>query len=105
MNDEGQCSIPVFATGSYVSDFGKDYVLQAGVALEDDQAVLTCWDLAGHAVFRLSANESDLAWDTHKRIANDLGVSLPNLRVLLPDGQLLASLCEAIPFATIADLV
>ena len=103
-NDERQCSIPVFATGSYVSDFGKDYALQADVALEDDGAVLTCWDLAGHEVLRLNAKESDLAWDTYKRIAHDLQASLPNLRLVLPDGRLLALICGANPLATIADL-
>ena len=103
-NDERQCSIPMFATGSYVSDFGKDCVLQAGVALEDDGAVLTCCDLAGHEVLRLRVNASDKAWDTHKRIVSDLQVNLQNLRLVLPDGQLLASICRVSPLATIADL-
>ena len=103
-NDEGQCNIPVFATGSYVHDLGKDYILQLEFAFTDDAAKLTCCDLAGHEVLQLTASESDLAWDTHKRIARDLQVNLQNLRLVLPDGQLLAAICRASPLATIADL-
>ena len=105
MNNCGQCDIPPRTTYSfYLFDPGEDYVLQAGVAFEDDGAVLTCWDLAGHEVLRLKGEASDLAWETHKRIASDLRVSLPNLRVILPDGQLLASICRTTPLTTIADL-
>ncbi|CAK9013383.1 unnamed protein product [Durusdinium trenchii] len=104
LDHEGQCNIPVFATGSYLFHRGKDYILQVGVAFEDDGAVLTCWDLAGHKALLLRGKASDLAWETHKRIASDLRVSLPNLRVVLPDGQLLASICRATPLATLADL-
>ena len=108
-NYDGQCDIPPAATAScyYVCDLGpflRDCVLQAGVAFEDDAVVLTCLDLAGHEVLQLRGKASDLAWETHKRIASDLRVSLPNLRVVLPDGQLLASMCRASPLATIADL-
>ena len=92
---------PPTAYFCYLFDPGKDYVLQAGAASEDDGVVLTCWDLAGRELLRLKAKESDLAW-TRKRIANDLQVSLPNLRVALPDGQLLVSMCRAMPLATIA---
>ena len=104
-----QCDIPPAATAScyYVCDLGpsvRDCVLQAGVAFEDDAVVLTCLDLAGHEVLQLRGTASDLAWETHKRIASDLRVSLPNLRVVLPDGQLLASICRATPLATLADL-
>ena len=42
------------------------------VAFKDDAAKLTCCDLAGHEVLQLRASESDLAWDTHKRIARGL---------------------------------
>ena len=104
LNDEGQCNIPVFTTGSYLFDCGKDYILQVDIAFKDDAWVLTCCDLAGHEVLGLRANESDLAWDTHKRIARDLQVNLQSLRLNLPDGQFLASICWASPLATIADL-
>ena len=103
-NADGECNIPVFATGSYLFDCGKDYILQVGLAFKDDAWVLTCCDLAGHEVLRLRAKESDFAWDTHKRIASDLQVNLQSLRLVLPDGRLLASICRASPLATIADL-
>ncbi|CAK9056746.1 unnamed protein product [Durusdinium trenchii] len=105
-NRFGTCSFPsVETTGCcYLVDCGKDYILQVGVAFKDDAAVLTCCDLAGQEVLRVRASESDLAWDTHKRIASDLQVGLPNLRLVLPDGRLLASICRTNPLATIADL-
>ena len=96
-NDEGQCNIPVFATGSYLFDCCKDYILQVGVAFKDDEAVLTCCNLAGHEVLRFRKNESDLAWDAHKRIAMDFQTNLQSLCLVLPDGQLLASICRAGP--------
>ena len=103
-NFAGQCNTPVFPTGCYVVDLAKDYILQVFVAFKDDAAKLTCCDLAGHEVLQLRASESNLAWDTHKRIARDLQVNLQNLRLVLPDGQLLAAICRASPLATIADL-
>ena len=104
--NETQCDIPpVAAVGCcYVFDVCQDYVLQVGVAFQDDTAVLTCWDLAGHELLHLRAIESDLACDIYKRIAHDLQVSLQSLRLVLSGGQLLASICRATPLATIADL-
>ena len=120
-NSSGQCNIPSLlswrelltlakASRCYLRDFtplarGKvDYVLQLSLAFKDDAASLTCWDLAGHEVLRLRAKGSALAVETHQRIAHDLQVSLSSLRVVLPDGQLLAAICRANPLATIAEI-
>ena len=79
-------------------------ILQLGVAVQDDTAMLTCWDLAGHEVIRSKVSGSDLALEIHKRMARELKVSLQRLRVVLPDGQLLASICRANPLVTIAEI-
>ena len=116
-NEHGQCDIPSLKSWRelltfadpihcYVRNFtpfDSDHVLQLDLAFEDDAALLTCWDLAGHEVLRLPARRSDLALDTLRRIASGVKVNLQGLRVVLPDGQLLASICED-PLATIADL-
>ena len=84
-NSTGQCNIPPPTAGCcYVFDSCKDYILQVGITFKNDAAVLTCCDLAGHEVLRIRANESDLVWDTQKRIARDLQVNLQNLRWVLP---------------------
>eukprot|EP00435_Cladocopium_sp_Y103_P011332 s1720_g2.t4 len=54
---------------------------------------------------RLNASPSDPAWNTHKLIAHELKVPLQSLRVVLPDGQLLASACRANPGARLADVI
>ena len=53
----------------------------------------------------LNASPSEPAWNTHKRVASELKVPLQSLRVVLPDGQLLASACRANPGAGLADVV
>ena len=93
-NEYRQCNIPslrswrellTFATARrhYVCDLiplDKDYVVQTGVALDDDAAMLTCWDLAGHEVLYMRAKGFDLAVETSlSRMARDLKVSLQRL--------------------------
>ena len=67
--------------------------------------MLTFSGLTGDEILRLNASPSDPAWKTHKRIAHELEVPLQSLRVVLPDGQLLASACRANPGAGLADVV
>jgi hypothetical protein len=67
--------------------------------------LLTFSGLTGNEVMRLNASPSDHAWNTHKRIAHELKVPLQSLRVVLPDGQLLAAACRANPGASLADVI
>lgn len=64
----------------------------------------TCSGLTGEELLRLKVLPSDPAWEMHKRIARELQVILQSLRVVLPDGQLLAEFCRAHPQATIATI-
>ena len=82
---------------------GKDKVFQLDLVVEDDVALLTCWNLAGHEVLRLRTPCSDLAVDLHKRIALELNARRRRVQVVL-HGQLLASLCRASPLARIVEL-
>ena len=110
-NDSGQCDIPFLEPGmSYVGDcrpLGKDLVLQLEFLCEDDDddvVTLICSNLAGKELLCLKAAGFDLAMDTHRHIAHELKVDLRNLQVILPDGELLASLYQANPFATVGDV-
>jgi hypothetical protein len=64
----------------------------------------TCSGLTGEELLRLKVLPSDPAWEMHKRIARELQVILQSLRVVLPDGQLLAEFCRTHPQATIATI-
>lgn len=91
----------------YVSEFttlAEDLVLQLDLVCEDHAVVLTCLGLAGEEVLRLNVIDSELAWDTHKRIARELNFALARLRLVLPDGQLLAEVCRGNPVASISDV-
>ena len=70
----------------------------------DDALTLISSTLVGEEKIRLQANQSDEAWEIHKRLASELEVNLPNLQLVLPDGQLLANFCRAHPGATLADV-
>ena len=92
----------------YVCDVsqGRDLVLQIDLdpVGEDDQVRLTCSGLTGEEVICWTSSGTDLAWDAHKRLARELNVYLQSFRVVLPDGQLLASVCRANPAATLANV-
>ena len=105
-NDSGQCDIPTLDPGTwYAADVsvGRNLVLQLDFPGQVD-AMLTFSGLTGDEILRLNASPSDPAWKTHKRIAHELEVPLQSLRVVLPDGQLLASACRANPGASLADV-
>jgi hypothetical protein len=118
MKNFGQCQIPSLKSWlellsmapsgrRYICDHGpsgKDNVFQLDLVAEDDVALLTCWNLAGHEVLRLRTHCSDLAVDIHNRIALELNASRQRVQVVLHDGQLFASVCRANPSARIVDL-
>ena len=124
-NSNGQCSIPSlqfwrdwlpfgFASPSYryICDSttcampGKDRVVQVDFLLEGDAGViLTCVGLDGLEVLRLKAKKSDRTVDVCMRVARELNANVENLRMVLPDARLLATICKENPFATLSDVI
>ena len=107
-NEDGQCNIPLPEPGiRFVGDLtcGRDSALQLEFVGEDDNTVtLICSTLVGEERLHLTARGDDSAWQTHKRIARELNANLPNLHLVLPDGQLLAKFCRINPGASIAEV-
>ena len=106
-NEHGQCDIPVPELGiSYVRDLNctRDVALQLEVVVEGDSVSLICSSLVGEERLRLTVEGGDSAWETHKRIARELKMNLPNLQLVLPNGQLLAKICRANPAALVAEV-
>lgn len=83
---------------------GGDLLLQLTVASENETVVLICSSLAGEEKLRFNAAGSDSAWEVQKRIAGEMHINLPNLQLILPDGQLLAKVCRANPQTTLIDV-
>ena len=122
-NSDGQCNIPPLASWRdwfgfasfsyrYICDFktfpmlGKDRVVQVDFLLEGDtDVILTCVGLDGLEVLRLKAQRSDRAVDVCSHVARELNTSAQNLRLVLPDGSLLASISKANPLATLSDVI
>eukprot|EP00438_Fugacium_kawagutii_P027414 Skav212003 [mRNA] locus=scaffold304:157332:157943:+ [translate_table: standard] len=100
---EGQCDIPKLEPGVFYVGDGLSHPTQP-LQLEFLDATVLCSNLAGEEVLRIAAEGADSLWDLQKRIAHELKVSLPDLRLVLPDGQLLAPFCQANPAATVADV-
>ena len=123
LNNAGQCDVPSvtsrrdlsfgvsFLSPSYINDFktfpflGKDRVVQVDFSLEGDGGViLTCVGLDGLEVLRLKTQTSDRTVDVCSRVARELNTDTQNLRMVLPDARLLATICKANPFATLSDV-
>eukprot|EP00438_Fugacium_kawagutii_P025692 Skav203439 [mRNA] locus=scaffold1836:287214:287858:- [translate_table: standard] len=105
---EGQCDIPSLEPRlSYVSDMPLDRAVAVQLDFDSsgDAIVLVCSNLAGEEKLRFNVRGSDLAWETHKRLAVELNANLQSLRVVMPDGQLLAKVCHADPGATVAAVI
>ena len=104
---EGHCDIPPLSFGErYIHHVSLDSnrVLQLEFLCEDDALTLICSNLAGEEELRMTVHGSDLAWESHKRIAREMKLDLQTLRLTLPDGQLLHHYCRANPVATVADV-
>ena len=104
-NRTGQCNIPLPEPGTfYITDVthGRDLLLQLEFVREGDDITLICSSLVGEECLRLTSHGVDPAWETHKRIARELNVNLPNLQLVLPDGQLLAKVCRMNPGTSVA---
>ena len=107
-NGDGQCNIPVPLPGiRYIPDTAcdRDLALQLEFAGEENAVTLICSTLAGEECCRLMTRGVDSAWETHKGIARELNTNLLNLRLVLPDRQLLAKICRTNPEASVADVI
>ena len=107
-NRYGQCNIPTPLPGiRYIPDMAcdRDLALQLEFVGEENAVTLICSTLAGEECCRLMARGVDSAWETHKRIARELNTNLLNLRLVLPDRQLLAKICRTNPEASVADVI
>ena len=106
-NADGQCNIPLPELGIFhVGDltWGRDVALQLETVVEDDAISLICSSLVGEERLRLTVEGVDSAWETNKRIARELNVNVPNLQLVLADGQLLAKVCSTNPGASVAEV-
>ena len=106
-NGFGECSISspepgICYSGNMTS--GRDLALQLEFVGEGDSVRLILSSLVGEERLRLTTRGVDSAWETHKRIARELKMSLPNLHLVLPDGQLLAKVCRISPGASVAEV-
>ena len=122
-NSDEQCNIPSlvswrewfgFASSScrYICDsnafrmLGKDRVVQVDFLLEGDtDVILTCVGLDGLEVLQLKAQRSDRAVDVCSRVARELNTNAQILRLVLPDGSLLASISKANPLSALSDVI
>jgi len=77
-------------------------VLQLCFNREADAIVLICFGLDGLEVLRLRASGADLAAEVSSQLARQADEQ--QLRVVLPDGQLLEAVCAAEPSVTLATL-
>ena len=85
---------------------GKDRVVQVDFLLEGDGGViLTCVGLDGLEVLRLKTEKSNRTVDVCSHVARELNTDARNLRMVLPDARLLATICKANPFATLSDVI
>ena len=81
-------------------------MVQVAFLLEGDAGVvLTCVGLDGLEVLRLKAQKSDRTVDVCSRVARELNTDAQNLRMVLPDARLLATICKANPLVTLSDVI
>ena len=84
---------------------GREAILQLQCLPEDDAISLTLSTLVGEEKLRIrNAQRFDLLWDLQKRIARELKTGVQRLRIVLPDGRLLSSACQANPVVTVGDV-
>ena len=89
--------------GSLLDD--AQLIVQCVLKIEEGLKVLSLYSLAGENLLNLVPLDwLDLAWDIHLMIARELHQAIQRLQILLPDGRLLAKLCETRPGITISDL-
>ena len=90
-NFHGECNIPLPKPGIfYDGDLtgGRDLALQLEFVTEQDAITLICLTLSGEKRFCLIAQGVDSAWETHKKMARESKMNLPNLQLILPNVQI-----------------
>ena len=106
-NTFGQCNIPPpDPENGYIGDrfVNRDLILQLDFLHKDDGILLRCSNLGGQEEVCFALLGSEVALDLHKRIARQLRVSLASLRLVMPNGELLSSICSANPLVTVAEV-
>ena len=101
----GECNIPLPEPGiRYIGDTTQfaTLVLQLELLCEEDRVTLIGSTAGGEERCHLIAQGNDSAWESHKTIARGMNVDLQNLRLILPDRQLLAEVCRTNPGASLA---
>ena len=89
---------------SNLNPLGKkpERVLQLCFHREADAILLICLGLDGLEVLRLRTSGADLAMEISRQLA--MKADRQQLRVVLPDGQLLEAVCTADPSVTLGTL-
>ena len=107
-NTFGQCNIPPpDPENGYIGDrfVNRDLILQLDFLHKDDGILLRCSNLGGQEEVCFALLGSEVALNLHKRIARQLRVSLASLlRLVMPNGELLSSICSANPLVTVAEV-
>ncbi len=111
----GQCNIPHHSYFNYIHDsptFFRNRVLQLhgtgdkGGDENMDFVDLICFALDGSEALRLARlSMSDLALDLIVKVSDGIATSPSNLRILLPDGRLMATVCEDDPQTKLSDVM
>eukprot|EP00438_Fugacium_kawagutii_P033990 Skav211205 [mRNA] locus=scaffold934:24465:25352:- [translate_table: standard] len=93
----------------YIGDFkviakGPERILQLVFLHQGEAMILRCVGMDGEDVACLRARASDLAVDALRQLTCELKACSEQHRVVLPDGQLLDTVCSADPSVTLATL-
>eukprot|EP00438_Fugacium_kawagutii_P015142 Skav220611 [mRNA] locus=scaffold507:293366:294151:+ [translate_table: standard] len=120
-NAIGQCAIPSLLSWMewfcrrspalrYVADFKlmarrPERILQLDFLQEGDAMILRCFGLDGEEVACLRTRASDLAVDALRQFIRKSKTCREQRRVVLPDGQLLDTVCSANPYVTLATVL
>eukprot|EP00438_Fugacium_kawagutii_P025001 Skav224822 [mRNA] locus=scaffold613:200563:200991:- [translate_table: standard] len=109
-NKLNQCDLPTFllsgphfSTLRYIAGL-PERILQLDFQPEGDAMILRCVTIDGAEVACLRMRGSDLAVDALRQLTCKRKASREQHRVVLPDGQMLDTLCSADPFITLATM-
>merc|ERR1712008_25848 len=103
-NDSGQCTIPSLhthrlsckqAARRYIPDAslsrsGNNRVFQLSFSRSEHGISITCTSLAGEVLCKLMCHEDGLIVDVPARIAEEISVPQQDLRLVMPNGQLMS---------------
>ena len=101
-NFAGQCNIPALNGGlTYTPVFSKCLVLQ----MVFDGTLMRVTNLSGNEVCQLAATSTDRLTDIHVRLMSKMRSNFLNLKVVLPNGELLRQVLAQEPSAVLSDRI